>query len=307
MGTGVFAAVCVGVYFLATVSGMSKPFKEMFFTPNTDIVTQVVRLGELKITVVEKGTLESRKNQDAFCSVEGGTSIIMIKPEGTRVKKGEVVCELDSAALSDSLTNQTITTKSAEAAFKNATLTREVAEIAVKEYVEGIYKQDLATVEGEIKLAESELSRALDRVDWAQRMSAKGYISMAQKVSEDLALKKAQFALEQAQSKKKVLVDYTRDKTIKELESDVEKARSDELAKEATHSLETSKEKKLERQIAACKIIAPSDGLVVYANDPTRAFMSNTPQVEEGASGARAAEDLLAAGYFADAGEHQGT
>jgi HlyD family secretion protein len=283
VGTGVFAAACVGVYFLATVSGMSKPFKEMFFTPNTDIVTQSVRLGELKITVVEKGTLESAKNQDAFCSVEGGTSIIMIKPEGTRVKKGEVVCELDSAALSDSLTNQTITTKSAEAAFKNATLTREVAEIAVKEYVEGIYKQDLATVEGEIKLAESELSRALDRVDWAQRMSVKGYISMAQKVSEDLALKKARFALEQAQSKKKVLVDYTRDKTIKELESEVKKARSDELAKEATHSLETSKEKKLERQIAACKIIAPSDGLVVYANDPTRAFMSNTPQVEEGA------------------------
>ena len=105
-----------------------------------------------------------------------------------------------------------------------------------------------------------------------------------QKVSEELALKKARFALEQAQSKKKVLVDYTRDKTIKELKSEVEKARSDELAKKATCELETSKEKKLEQQIAACKILAPSDGLVVYANDPTRAFMSNTPQVEEGAA-----------------------
>ena len=242
-----------------------------------------MRLGELEITVVEKGTLESSKNQDAFCNVEGGTTIISIKPEGTRVKKGEVVCELDSAALKDSLTNQKITTESAKANFANATLTREVAEIAVREYVEGIYKQDLATVEGEIKLAESELSRAEDRVDWAQRMYLKGYVSLAQKVSEDLALKKARFALEQAQSKKKVLVDYTRDKTIKELESDVKKALSDELAKKATLELETGKEKKLERQIAACMIIAPSDGLVVYANDPTRAFMSNTPQVEEGA------------------------
>ncbi len=283
VGTGVFAAACVGVYFLATVSGVSKPIKEMFISPNADIVTQTVRLGELKITVVEKGTLESSKNQDAFCNVEGGTSIIMIKPEGTQVKKDELVCELDSAALRDSLTNQQITTKSADANFRNATLTREVAEIAVREYVEGIYKQDLATVEGEIKLAESELSRALDRVDWAQRMFVKGYVSMAQKVSEDLALKKARFSLEQAQSKKKVLVDYTRDKTIKELQSEVEKAGSDELAKKATWSLETSKEKKLEKQIAACKILAPSDGLVVYANDPTRAFMSNTPQVEEGA------------------------
>ena len=40
-----------------------------------------------------------------------------------------------------------------------------------------------------------------------------------------------------------------------------------------------------EAREADCRLhdLAPSDGLVVYANDPTRAFMSNTPQVEEGA------------------------
>ena len=85
--------------------------------------------------------------------------------------------------------------------YENAKLTREVAEIAVIEYVEGIFKQDQATVEGEIKLAESDLSRSEDRLDWAQRMFEKGYVSMAQKVSEELTLKKARFALEQAQSK----------------------------------------------------------------------------------------------------------
>jgi HlyD family secretion protein len=284
MGTGVVAMLGVAGYFLSTVAGMSKPLKSFFFAnPNADVVTQVVRLGDLQITVVEKGALESSKNQDAFCNVEGGTTIIMIKPEGTQVKKGDIVCELDSAALRDQLTNQTITTESAKANFANATLTREVAEIAVVEYKEGIFKQDLATVEGEIKLAESDLSRAEDRVEWAQRMYVKGYVSLAQKVSEELALKKARFAKEQAESKKMVLVNYTKDKTIKELESEVEKARSDELAKKATHELESGKEKKLGKQIAQCMIAAPSDGLVVYANDPSRAFMSNTPQVEEGA------------------------
>ena len=135
--------------------------------------------GPLPITVVEKGSLESSKNQDAYCHVEGQTTIITIKPEGTRVKKGEVVCELDSAALSDQLINQKITTKSAEANYENAKLTREVAEIAVIEYVEGIFIQDQATVEGEIKLAESDLSRSEDRLDWARRMFEKGYVSMA--------------------------------------------------------------------------------------------------------------------------------
>jgi HlyD family secretion protein len=263
---------------------MSKPIAGLFGPRKTDVITTIVHKGPLPITVVEKGSLESSKNEDAYCLVEGQTTIIMIKPEGTPVKKGEIVCLLDSAALKDQLTNQQITTKSASASYDNAKLTREVAEIAVVEYVEGIFKQDYATVEGEIKLNESDLSRSEDRLDWARRMYDKGYVSMATKVSEELTLKKARFALEQSQSKKDVLVKYTKHKTIKELESEVEKARSDELAKKATFALEDTKEKKLERQIAACEIKAPADGLVVYANDPNRAFGSNQPQIEEGAT-----------------------
>jgi RND family efflux transporter MFP subunit len=264
--------------------GIGKPIKGFFTSGSNDVITYTVRPMPLAQTVVERGSLESQKNEDVYCNVEGQTTIISIKPEGSKVAKGEIVCELDSASLRDQLVNQQITTKSAAANFENAKLTREVAEIAVIEYEEGIYVQDLQTVEGEIKLAESDLSRSEDRVDWARRMYDKGYVSMAQKVSEELALKKARFTLEQSQSKRKVLVDYTRGKTIKELKSEVEKARSDELAKKATWELELSKEKKLEKQIAACTLRAPNDGLVVYANDPNRAFGSNQPQIEEGAT-----------------------
>jgi multidrug efflux pump subunit AcrA (membrane-fusion protein) len=114
-------------------------------------------------------------------------------------------------------------------------------------------------------------------------MCKKGYVSLASQNSEAFTLKKTQFALEQARGKKKVLEEYTKNKTIKELESEVKKANSDELAKKATWDLESSKEKKLERQIAACEIKAPSDGIVVYANDPNRSFGSSQPQIEEGA------------------------
>jgi HlyD family secretion protein len=195
-----------------------------------------------------------------------------------------VICTLDSASLRDQLVNQRITTKSAEANYLNAKLTREVAQIAVREYVEGVYVQDLATVEGEIKLAESDLMRAEDRLEWARRMFDKGYVSMATKISEELNFKKAQFTLEQAQSKKNVLVKYTREKTIKELDSEVKKANSDELAKQATWELEKGKESKLEVQIQNCTLVAPIDGLVVYANDPSRMFGSNQSQIEEGAT-----------------------
>jgi HlyD family secretion protein len=252
------ALVVVGAVAVLSVPGMSKPIKTFFATGTSDVITYPVRLGPLGITVVERGSLESSSNQDVYCNVEGSVTIIKIASEGTKVKKGDIVCELDSAALKDTLINQRITAESAKANYQNAKLTREVAEIAVVEYKEGIFVQDLATVEGEI--------------------------SMAQKVSEELTFKKSQFTLEQAQSKRKVLVDYTKGKTIKELESEVEKSRSDELAKQATWDLEKTKEAKLEKQIKACTLIAPIDGLVVYANDPGRGFGSTQPQIEEGAS-----------------------
>jgi hypothetical protein len=43
------------------------------------------------------------------------------------------------------------------------------------------------------------------------------------------------------------------------------------------------KQEKLDRQIKNCKLIAPIDGIVVYANDPNR-FGSSQTQIEEGAS-----------------------
>jgi HlyD family secretion protein len=284
MAGGLAVLLAVGGVVVYSVPGMSKPIKGLLTGSKDLVITTVARKGSLEITVVDKGGLESSENKDAYCLVEGQTTIIMILPEGTPVKKGQIVCQLDSASLKDQLVNQKITTKSAEANHENAKLTREVAEIAVVEYEEGIYKQDLSTVDGEIKLAESDLSRSEDRLDWARRMYSKGYVSAATQTSEELTLKKARFALEQAQSKRKVLVDYTRGKTVKELKSEVEKARSDELAKKATYSLEDSKEKKLEKQIANCDIPAPADGLVVYANDPSRAFGSTQAQIEEGAT-----------------------
>src|SRR5262249_25649592 len=101
---------------------------------------------------------------------------------------------------------------------------------------------------------------------------------------EKLAVQQAVFNFEQAQTKLNVLVKFTKDKTIKELESEVEKSRSDELAKEATWTLEKSKEAKLNRQITNCKINAPDDGIVVYANDPNRFGGQNMLQIEEGAT-----------------------
>jgi len=85
-----------------------------------------------------------------------------------------------------------------------------------------------------------------------------------EKISEELALKKARFALEQAQSKRKVLIDYTKNKTIKALLGAVETARGHELARQAVLERKRSAVKRLAEQIRRCKVAAPIDGLVRY-------------------------------------------
>jgi HlyD family secretion protein len=258
--------------------------KALFASSGQDIVTYHVRKGTLEVTVNERGNLESAENKDVHNLVEGTTTIIFIEPEGKEVKKGDKVVELDAATLRDNLKNQQITTKQAEAAYAQSMLTREVAEVAVREYREGTYKQQLETVNGDIALAEAEVSRAQDRLIWTTQMVDKKYISPAQKQSETLALNKAKFTLEQTQTSKKVLQDFTYEKTLKELGAEVEKAKSDELAKKATFELEKDKEEKLVKQIRNCILLAPGDGLVVYANEPGRMGGNQQIQIEEGAS-----------------------
>jgi hypothetical protein len=57
------------------------------------------------------------------------------------------------------------------------------------------------------------------------------------------------YSIEQAQSKLKVLSQYTKGKTVMELVREAEKAKSDELTKEAAWDSEKSRENRLERQL----------------------------------------------------------
>jgi HlyD family secretion protein len=183
--------------------------------------------------------------------ISGGASVYVLGSQEPATKDAQPVPKDGQPAAKDTqppveLRAQQLAARKAKAHYEIAKQTRELAQIALEEYEEVTYPRDLATVKGEIKLAESDLSRAEDRVDWAKRMFDKRYVSQAAKVSEELNLKKTRFALEQAQSKRHVLVNYTKDKTVKELRSDIEKARADEVAKQAAAILESSKELWLE-------------------------------------------------------------
>src|SRR5208337_2250584 len=101
VAAGLACLLALGGITVLSVPGLSKPIRGFFTTTDLDIIPYEVKPAALPITVTDKGALESSRNQDVLCQVEGSTAIISILPEGTKVKKGDLVCELDSASLND--------------------------------------------------------------------------------------------------------------------------------------------------------------------------------------------------------------
>ena len=276
----VVALIATGV--LASPHGMSTLRTRLLGPAHAGVILYTVTPSKLSVRALERGTLESSQSIEVLCEVEGKTTILSLLPEGTYVTKGQLVCELDSSALDDVLINQIIGTKQAEASYQNANLTRQVAEIAVKEYENGLFVQDYKTVLGEITLKESELQRAENREAWSRKMVSKGYLSSWQHRADQLVLQKSQIELNRLRGDLNVLLEYTRDRMIKELKSAVEKARADELARQSVWEYERAKEAKLRRQIEKCKLYAPGDGMVVYFNDQGGWSTSGYKWIEEG-------------------------
>ena len=86
----------------------------------TEMATFLAKRGPLTISVLESGTIKSREQLIMKNEVEGRTTIISLIPEGTRVKKGALLVELDASTMDDDKIEQEIRTMNAEAAFVNA-------------------------------------------------------------------------------------------------------------------------------------------------------------------------------------------
>jgi hypothetical protein len=171
-------------------------------------------------------------------------------------------------ALKDQAVMQRVAIEKAKMQYQNAKLEREIAEIAITEYELGIAVQDLATIEGELNLARSDLENSrirtaetkdrLVKVSKASTGSARDlgavYFYIDRVKADELIEQKAKLVIEQATSKKKVFVEFTRPQRLKEIRADIEKKHSVELSEQANWDLEKSKLQKLERAIKEDKL-----------------------------------------------------
>jgi HlyD family secretion protein len=284
------------------------------------LIQEAVTRGPLEVVVIERGNLESSANVTVTCKVEGTTTIIKIVEEGTAVKKGDLLFELDSSTFKNELIKQQIDMETAIAAEKQAVealaiqrkqnesdiaaakLKLDLAELDLEKYLKGESIQESKTVEGEVALKREELTRAKDKFDFTSRISKKGYATQTELEADRIAVSKATIDLRVAEEKLRVLSEfsYKRNMTekeanakefVREVERTERKAKAAETQAEAdlkartlTAQLQTEKYKKVQRQIEFCMMYAPQDGLVVYANERSSRGGSSEVMIAEGAS-----------------------
>jgi len=91
--------------------------------PEQPLVLHTVRRGDLPITVTERGNLESQVNEQVICEVDdingdniNGTPIVWVIANGSSVKEGDLLVELDSAPHQERLDDQILDTERARLA-----------------------------------------------------------------------------------------------------------------------------------------------------------------------------------------------
>jgi HlyD family secretion protein len=272
-----------------------------------DLVTHRVEYGRLELTIVERGALESANNADIVCRVKArsqqaqtSTSIKWVVDDGSHVKKGDLLVDLDDSGLLDQQTTEKIALDKAESDWLQAEenykiqLTQNEADIlaaenklkltqlSLKKYLEGDFPASLSDLEGKVKTSDSDLEQQRDRVAWMRRMVKKGYQTVSQAQAEESKLEGYGLAKKKAETDLIVLKQFTREQTetdmrnqVREAELGLQKARSSaksqDLAKKAdrdgkksVYDQEHGKYKDIQDEIKKCKLYAPQDGLVVY-------------------------------------------
>ena len=255
-------------------------------TQITDAILFTVSRGDFVHQITERGEILSSAVTDIRSEVKSknspGVAILRIVEEGSNVKAGDFLVQLDSSALEEELTTQQIAVNTGEAFVVEARNVYETALIAQKEYVEGTYLQERQTIESEIFVAEENLNRSKEYYAYSKKMASKGYVNELQLQADKFAVEKSSKELEAAQTKLRVLDDFTKAKSIKQFESDVVIAEAKWEAEKNSLALEQQKLRDIEEQIADCTIVAPRDGTVKYAHENDRRGESDFI-VEEGA------------------------
>ena len=312
-----FVAVAVLVGYGAKSSG--------WFVPRSAPTTEgaKVQRGPLHISILARGNLKAADSVSLKSEVEGRTLILSLVPEGTHVKEGDIVCELDATALVERRFQQTIAVSNAEAAYIKAKQNFEIqesqnksdnaragqkqefAEQDVRKYDEGERASEREKLVQAIELATEDASRAADKLAWSEKLAEKGFLTASELAADRAANHRSKVLFEQATRDLDLLDRFTAKRKADELRAALEEAQrerervelqakarivdfaADVRTSEAKFNLEQQKLAQVGTQIEKARLRAPRAGMLVYTQRD-----SDEPPIHEGAE-VREREEIL--------------
>lgn len=277
-----------------------------------------VKRGDMLVSVIEGGAINAVSDVTVNCEVRGQSRIVRLVSEGRIVKKGDVLVELDTSQLDDRLAQAQLAGEAALAAnsqaetelqivtsqnasnIRDAEFNLDYARNDLQKFRDGQIPQDIKKAEANIAISSAELLRNRDRLQWTEKLVELGYASRSELEADRLAVKRSELELEQMNEALRITRTYDHPVQLKKLESQVLKAK-DELERVKSraeadvfrvqsnlaskkNSLDLNRQQlaDLRAQLAFCRVVAPQDGMVVYASSVERRWGANS--IEEGAT-----------------------
>ncbi len=263
--------------------------------------------------------------QKIYEIVLGQFSDILVT-EGQAVRRfdyiaGDIVCELDSSTLVEKEKEQQIKVTTAKAAVEKSAINIEIQETTNKSAVgtaesleklaeldlikytapEGEYDQEEATIQGDLKKTEEELSMNMEKYEKVRSQARLGYSNVNELEAARLAVTNSLIMQGVNKGKLKVLQAFMKDRKIIELTQAAEDTKRETIragkegeammtqlraeleAAKLTYAVELDKWNVLQRQIQGCRLVAPQAGEVVYASQKSSRG-SEPVIIEEGAA-----------------------
>ena len=268
---------------------------------NIDPIMAQVTHGEFVSQVLDQGEIQSSENVEIRCEVRarnGSLSVLSVVPEGSAVKAGDFLVQLDSTSFEKELEQQNISMANAETSVIQAESTLASAKATKEEYLEGTYKQEMIVIENEIydadsqiKIAKQDLAIREATLTHSKTLQSKGYITEQSLTSDEYSLanarisvKKGELSFVLANEKKRVLENISSKKALIQLDADIKSADVNLRSSQKSLAVEKEKLAEIEDQIAKCTIVVPPgvEGQVVYAKESSRG--GNDWILEEGTS-----------------------
>ncbi len=262
-----------------------------------------VEKAPFKIEITTSGSLEPLRTERVISQCQWTVQILSLLPEGTWVRKGDIVCVLDSSEIEEFRRAREVSLIKAQSSLEASRQQEELiraanerrlaeaehllqnAEMDLHEYTNGTHPNAVQKLDDDISINEDRLQSIESDLQFAERMWMLGYAGRPEVDTESLKVTTQSEELRRLESQKNLLEQFTHPRQDVLMKHRLTNSRLNVIRTELANSLalsraalaELSDERRLaiyERyakaatdSIKACVLRAPRDGQVLHCNN----------------------------------------